>query len=79
MGRQFALNKVAHSTAVRKTVVRKMVDLDRVVLEYLNIVLGHHGKLWYPKQQTTEPRPQQKVEMLWVQGDKYGLLENHNN
>lgn len=64
---------------IRKAVVRKTVGLDRVDLENVKIVLGHHDKLWYTKRQITEPRPQPQADMLWVQGGKYGLLENHNN
>lgn len=79
MGQQVSLDKVAHSTTVRKTVVHKTVDLDRVDLENFKNVLGHHDKEWYPERQIMEPRPQPQAEMLWVQGGKYGLLENHNN
>ena len=79
VGLQVALDKVVRNTAVHWRVVRKTADLDRVVLENWQGVLGHHNKRWYPKQRIMEPRLQLQVEMAKVQGNKYELLENRNN
>ena len=50
VGLQVALDKVVHNTAVHKRAARKTADLDKVVLENWQGVLGHHDNRWYPKQ-----------------------------
>jgi len=55
VGLQVALDKAVRNTATRRRVVCKMANLDKVVLENWQGVLGHHDNRWYPKQQITGP------------------------